>query len=43
MAESHEYDVIIPRNKKDYQDSNLKVFSPEEFISEIEKEDSLVD
>ena len=40
VAESHEYDAIITRNKKDYKESNLKVFSAEEFIAEIEKEDS---
>ena len=43
VAESHEYDSIITRNKKDYKNSNLKVFLPEEFISEIEKADSVVD
>ena len=43
VAESHEYDAIITRNKKDYKNSNLKVFLPEEFISEIEKADSVVD
>ena len=39
VAESHEYDAIITRNKKDFKESNLKVFSAEEFIAEIEKED----
>ena len=43
VAESHEYDAIITRNKKHYKNSNLKVFLPEEFISEIEKADSVVD
>ena len=43
VAESHEYDAIITRNKKYYKNSNLKVFLPEEFISEIEKADSVVD
>ena len=43
VAESYEYDAIITRNKKDYKNSNLKVFLPEEFISEIEKADSVVD
>ena len=42
VAESHEYDAIITRNKKDYKESNLKVFSAAEFLAEIEKEDSEV-
>ena len=40
VAEFHEYDAIITRNKSDYKNSKLKVFSPGEFLSEIEKEDS---
>ncbi|MGN0728534.1 PIN domain-containing protein [Treponema sp.] len=37
VAESHKYDVIITRNKNDYNHSNLKVLSPEEFLTEIGK------
>ena len=36
VAESHEYDAIITRNKGDYKKSSMKVFSPNEFIEEIE-------
>jgi predicted nucleic acid-binding protein len=36
VAESHEYDAIITRNKGDYKKSSIKVFSPNEFIEEIE-------
>ena len=36
VAESHEYDAIITRNKGDYKKSSVKVFSPNEFIEEIE-------
>lgn len=36
VAESHEYDSIITRNKGDYKKSSMKVFSPKEFIEEIE-------
>lgn len=35
VAESLEVDGIITRNKSDYKKSNLKVFSPEEFLNEI--------
>ena len=35
VAESHDYDAIITRNKNDYKKSNLKVFSPAEFLEEI--------
>lgn len=35
VAESHEYDAIITRNKGDYKKSSIKVFSPNEFIEEI--------
>lgn len=37
VAESHEYDAIITRNKGDYKKSSVKVFSPNEFIEEIEE------
>lgn len=40
VAESHGYDAVITRNKSDYKNSNLKVFSPNEFLAEIEKENS---
>lgn len=36
VAESHEYDAIITRNKGDYKKSRIKVFFPNEFIEEIE-------
>ena len=36
VAESHEYDAIITRNKGDYKKSSVKVFFPSEFIEEIE-------
>lgn len=36
VAESHYYDAIITRNKNDYKKSNLKVFSPAEFLEKIE-------
>jgi predicted nucleic acid-binding protein len=36
VAESHEYDAIITRNKGDYKKSSINVFSPNEFIEEIE-------
>ena len=32
VAESHDYDAVITRNKNDYKKSNLKVFSPKEFL-----------
>ena len=32
VAESHNYDAVITRNKGDYKNSNLKVFSPKEFL-----------
>lgn len=35
VAESHDYDAIITRNKNDYKNSNLKIFSPAEFLEEI--------
>lgn len=35
VAESHEYDAIITRNKSDYKKSNLKVFSPDEFLAKV--------
>ena len=35
VAEAHNYDCIITRNKNDYKKSNLKVFTPEEFLKEI--------
>lgn len=35
VAEAHDYDVIITRNKKDYKKSNLKVFSPSEFLEKL--------
>lgn len=38
VAESHNYDVIITRNKGDYNKSNLQLFSPKEFLEEINKE-----
>ncbi|QOW59868.1 PIN domain-containing protein [Treponema pedis] len=38
VAESHNYDVIITRNKGDYNKSNLQLFSPKEFLEEIKKE-----
>lgn len=34
VAESHNYDAVITRNKGDYKKSNLKVFSPKEFLEE---------
>ena len=34
VAESHNYDAVITRNKGDYTKSNLKVFSPKEFLEE---------
>ena len=34
VAESHNYDAVITRNKGDYKNSNLKVFSPKEFLEE---------
>ena len=37
VAESHDYAAIITRNKNDYKKSNLKVFSPAEFLEEIAK------
>ena len=37
VAESHNYDVIITRNKGDYNKSNLQLFSPKEFLEEINK------
>ncbi|MBP5753207.1 MAG: PIN domain-containing protein [Treponema sp.] len=37
VAESHDYDAVITRNKKDYKKSNLKVLSPKEFLEEIER------
>ena len=36
VAESHEYDALITRNKGDYKKSSVKVFFPSEFIEEIE-------
>ena len=35
VAEAHNYDCIITRNKNDYKKSNLKVFTPEDFLKEI--------
>ncbi len=35
VAEFHDFDVIITRNQSDYKKSNLKVFSPKEFLSEL--------
>ena len=35
VAESHDYDAIITRNKNDDNNSNLKIFSPAEFLEEI--------
>lgn len=35
VAESHQYDVIITRNKSDYKKSSIKVLSPDEFLIEI--------
>ena len=35
VAESHEYDAIITRNKSDYKKSNLSIFSPDEFLAKI--------
>ena len=35
VAEVHDYDCIITRNKNDYKKSNLKVFTPEEFLKKI--------
>ena len=34
VAESHNYDAVITRNKGDYKKANLKVFSPKEFLEE---------
>lgn len=38
VAESHDYDAVVTRNKNDYKKSNLKVFSPTEFLEKIEKD-----
>lgn len=38
VAESHDYDVIVTRNKNDYKKSNLMVFDPAEFINELNNE-----
>lgn len=38
VAESHNYDAVITRNKNDYKKSNLKIMSPAEFLEEIEKD-----
>lgn len=35
VAESHNYDAVITRNKGDYKKSNLKVFSPKEFLEGV--------
>lgn len=35
VAESHDFGVIITRNKNDYKKSNLKVFSPSEFLEKF--------
>lgn len=35
VAESHNYDAAITRNKGDYKKSNLKVFSPKEFLEGV--------
>lgn len=35
VAESHECDAVITRNKSDYKKSNLKVFSPDEFLAKV--------
>lgn len=32
VAESHNYDAVVTRNKKDYKKSKLQVFSPTEFL-----------
>ena len=32
VAESHNYDAVVTRNKKDYNKSKLQVFSPTEFL-----------
>lgn len=37
VAESHLFNAVITRNKSDYKKSNLKVFSPKEFLEEFEK------
>lgn len=35
VEESHNYDAVITRNKGDYKKSNLKVFSPKEFLEGV--------
>lgn len=37
VAEFHDFDAIITRNQSDYKKSNLKVFPPKEFLSELKK------
>ena len=39
VAECHNYDAIITRNKSDYKKSNLNIFSPKEFLEEIGNND----
>lgn len=37
VAEFHNFDIIITRNKNDYKKSSLKVSSPTEFLNLIEE------
>ncbi len=34
-ALSHSIDIIITRDKKDYKDADLQIFSPEEFVTAL--------
>ena len=37
-AKQFDIHTIVTRNKKDFKSSNLKVFSPDEYINELKKE-----
>ncbi len=37
-AKQFDIHAIVTRNKKDFENSNLKVFSPDEYINELKKE-----
>ena len=38
VAESHKFDAIITRNSTDFENSNLKILSPKDFLNAISKD-----